>query len=649
MSKVRIFVLLFGMGFGSLFAQTKNSKGDNYFYAYAYADAVAAYQREMQDGPLTNSQNLNLADAYFQLGNYRNASKIYSDVYRSDTIIKSHRFNKMLQSLAKIGQKDSVRSLLMKKNNLLSNELLENANFNYEVLGSKTKNDAGFQVFNINGNTPQTDFSPAFMNEKLLFSSSRGHKDKKIYGPSGEAYLDIYSARIGGDGDIVNPNLFEGIPASKYHKSTPYYSKSLNKVFYVLSNEEDDELLFDEKQKNSLAIGLAKSSSGPDKSFNYLLKNLSISFYYPFYEESTGKLFFAANFEDSYGGTDIYFVYTNNAQIMSEPINVGPRVNSPGNEIAPFIFENSLYFSSDVFYGLGGMDIYKATIQSDDSFSIPINLGDGINTAHDDFGFIIKKQGDNGFLGYFASNRPGGKGKDDIYGFKVNELPGLKTLVLRGTVAKPKTGLGIAEASVKVLDTDGQLLKEVVADASGRYRLELPWRDEIELEATKENHSRYFKTFDKEELEEVSGQLFQIDMVVLEDIVADIEEKKAVKLNDFLFEKGKSEITAEISTELDKVVAAVQKFPQMQLRIESHTDSRGNRNTNKRLSQQQADAIKKYLLDKGVPSANISGAVGYGETKLVNDCKDGVYCLDFLHNQNARTLFVVENYGELKK
>ena len=112
-----------------------------------------------------------------------------------------------------------------------------------------------------------------------------------------------------------------------------------------------------------------------------------------------------ANFEEGYGGTDIYYVNTNNGQIMSSPVNLGPRINSPGNEIAPYIFNNSLYFSSDVFYGLGGMDIYKSNIMDVDKFSIPINLGRGINTTSDDFGFIIRNGASGDFEGYFSSKR----------------------------------------------------------------------------------------------------------------------------------------------------------------------------------------------------------------------------------------------------
>jgi len=133
---------------------------------------------------------------------------------------------------------------------------------------------------------------------------------------------------------------------------------------------------------------------------------------------------------------------------MSEPINLGPRINSPGNEIAPFIYDGSMYFSSDVFYGIGGMDIYRTNLQNDDTFSIPVNLGKGINSVSDDFGFIVKKNENDGLLGYFASNRPGGKGGDDIYGFVMNQKPGLKTIAIKGKVVSLSSNQGLETKKV---------------------------------------------------------------------------------------------------------------------------------------------------------------------------------------------------------
>ena len=403
-------------------SQKISSEGDKYFYGYAYEDAIAAYQKQIQQGKLiTNHQRLNLADSYFKTGQFNQASQIYLDVHKNDTIMTDHRFNSMLQSLAKISEEERVKAFLKSRSGKLAGELIENAEFNYNLLDSDDERSEGFFIFTLNVNSAQADLSPAFYNDKLLFSSSRKTKSKKIYGPSGEAYLDIYSARIQGDGGVGQTESFKGIPDSPYHKSTPYYSEESGRIYYILSNTEGKNLAFDDRGKNALSIGMAEDNG----MFRFLLKDLSTSFYYPFFDEPSGRLYFSANFKDSYGGTDLYYVDTNNGQVLSQPVNLGPRINTPGNEIAPYVFENSLYFSSDVFYGMGGMDIYRSNIQSDESFTIPVNLGKGINTKYDEFGFIIKNNDKaEGLLGYFSSNRRGGKGGDDIYGFKISEKTG---------------------------------------------------------------------------------------------------------------------------------------------------------------------------------------------------------------------------------
>lgn len=636
---ILFFLVITALSFG----QGKKSKGDVLFFGYAYKAAIQEYNKELRKRPLTNQQYLNLADAYFKTGNYKNAFENYMVAYKKDSAVSDHYFNKMLQSLSRTSGIDRTKALLATRSKTLSDKLMENADFNFQLLGSKEVGQLDFKIFNISGNSPQSDFSPTFYKDRFLFSSGRTKKSRKIYAPSGEPYLDIYIGRIHLDGDIVNPNPFTEIPNSKYHKATPYYSEELDNVFYVLSNSEDGALSFDENGKNALAIG---SSNGKD-SFQFLLRDLSTSFYYPFYHAATGKLYFAANFGDSLGGTDIYYVYTNNGQIMSAPVNLGPRINTPGNEIAPFIFENSFYFSSDAFYGLGGMDIYKSNVQPDDSFSIPINLGRGINSEYDDFGFIIRNDDASGLIGYFSSNRKGGIGNDDIYGFKVKEKPGLKTILLRGKVVKRNSNQGVSKASLKIFDVDNTFIKEVYTTEDGDYVLEIPWKNSIILEVSKERYSLFSKTYDELALKELQKNTLDIDLALLDDLVEEKEDQTVIKMNKFFFGRGKTSITPEIAKELDKVVYAVQKFPQLQLRIESHTDSRGGGSTNFRLSRARSDTIKKYLLQHGVSTSNILYSVGYGEDKIINNCTNGVYCIDYLHKQNERSLVVILNYNLL--
>lgn len=644
--KFRLLILFFVLAAAISFGQEMTSKADKYFYSYAYEDAIREYQKQMTDGKLiTNDQRLNLADSYFKTGEYNKATKIYLEINKNDTIMSDHRFNKMLQSLAKTSEKEQVKAFLRSKENTMASELSENAEFNYEILESDVDPASGFFIFTINGNTEYADFSPGFYNNKLLFSSGRKTKSKKIYGPSGESYLDIYVANREKSGNLSNTTVFSGIPDSPFHKSTPFYAENSGRIYYVLSNVEGKNLAFDEKGKNSLAIGMAYDN-GP---FSFLLKDLSTSFYYPFYDENSEKLYFSANFDDSYGGTDIYYVHTNNGQVMSRPINLGPRINTPGNEIAPFVYDNSLYFSSDVFYGIGGMDVYRSNILSGEGFSIPVNLGEGINSKYDEFGFIIKENDGDGLLGYFSSNRPGGKGNDDIYGFKVSKKPGLRTLIFKGKVVKPQYDVPIIDVAVKLIDADGKLLKETFTGDNGAYHMEIPYTDIVTIEISKETYSTFKETYNPRGIDELQKAPLDVKLVAIQDIIEEKEGKTVLDINDFFFASGKSDVTLEISQALDVVVDAVKKFPELKMAIETHTDSRGGNSSNKRISQKRSDAIKAYLLQNGVSSENITKSVGLGEEKIVNNCTDGIYCLDFLHRQNLRTLFVVENYEEINQ
>ncbi|MBO0322824.1 OmpA family protein [Muricauda sp. CAU 1633] len=636
--QIRLVFLATLLGVVFCFGQ-KKSKGDDFFFQYKYQQAIAAYEAQMMEGVLSEQQFLNLADSYFEANHFEKASEAYLELYKKDTLMGEHHFNKMLQSISKTSDTERKNAFLSTMSSSFPKELMENMEFNQQLMQNNAA-DSGldYQIFNLAGNSPQTDFAPSFYKDQLLFTSGRLQQKGNRYEPGNEDYFNIYGAFVQPDGQISDIQPFGEVPSSKYHKATPYYSEGLESIFYVLSNTEDGELAFDANGKNALAIG--KQVVGG--SFQLLLKDLSTSFYYPFYDERSGKLYFSANFEDGYGGTDIYYVYTNNGQVMSAPINLGPRINSPGNEIAPFIFEGSFYFSSDVFYGFGGMDVYKSNMEGED-FSIPINLGRGINSTEDDFGLIMRNEGE-GLLGYFASNRAGGKGKDDVYGFKVDEKPGLKTITLRGKVVKSyDVSKVVDKAAVRLWNVNGELLTETYSDDEGNYRVEIPWEEEVVLESTKERYSQFTKRFSKSDFEGKETLDFDIGISFYDDLVEEKEDQMVVKMKKFLFGNNRTQLTPEIEAELNKVVAFVKGFPSAQLRIETYTDSRGGSSTNFRLTQSRSDAIKQYLINQGVPASNILYSVGYGEEKILNNCTNGVYCLEMLHQQNQRSLVVVLN------
>ncbi|MEM9075586.1 MAG: OmpA family protein [Bacteroidota bacterium] len=638
---ISLFVVLCLMTL-PLFGQGKKSKGDDYFFQYAYSQAITSYESDQAKGILlTDRQILNLADSYYKVGKFDKAATTYQEMFEKDASLLSRlQFNMMMQSLSAIADFDKVDSLLKAKSTSFPKELLENTEFNVSLLRQQKDTESlDYKIFNAKVNGPQSDFSPTFFENEILFSSDRSQDKKRKYTPSGAGYLNIFKADILSEGQLGNQKVFSEIPASSFHKATPSYSKELQTVFYVASNTRNGNLVFNENGKNALSI----AKMPLEGKSQLLFRDLSTSFYYPFYEASTGRLYFAADFEDGYGGTDIYYVSTNNGQIMSAPVNLGPRINSPGNEISPFIFENSFYFASDVFYGLGGMDIYQSTIESGDSFSIPVNLGSGINSTDDDFGMVIRNEG-TGLLGYFASNRKGGKGKDDIYGFRVDEKPGLKTIIFKGDVVKTsRPSEKVGNASIQLVGADGNVLKETISDENGNYRLEIPWQEEIIIRSTKNRFSSYVQKLDKAEIENLENSEYRINLSLYDDLVEEKEGQKVVKFQKFFFGRGQTKLDASITPELDKVVAFVNNFPSAQLRIETYTDSRGGNSTNFRLTQARSDAVKKYLIDKGVPASTILYSIGYGEQKILNNCTNGVYCLEVLHRKNQRTLIVVLN------
>ncbi|WP_240729744.1 OmpA family protein [Flavobacterium sp. ASW18X] len=633
----RSIVLILMLVLATVHGQQRVSKGDGHFFAYAYDEAIVAYEKDIKKGlVLSSEQKLNLADCYFMTGGYKNANELYLQLFDYDVDLGSKRINRLFRSLEETGDVAKVRDLIYNDSLKLSNQLIENMDFNNRLLAKNVlQSNLDFNVFLAEISSNENEFSPSFYIEELLYTTSKsiGNSVKNK-----EGYLNIYSSSIVDDGNARSPKLFSKIQNTDFHEATPFYSEKLNSIFYVLSNTFEGELEFNEQGKNALAIGMQRI----DGEFRYLWRDLSTSFYYPFYDERNGRLYFAADFGDGYGGTDLYYVTTNNGQVMSAPVNLGPRINTLGNEVAPYIFEGTLYFSSDIFYGLGGMDVYKSELREEDQFSIPVNLGTAINSEKDDFGFIIRNHGD-GLLGYFSSNREGGRGGDDIYGFMVDEKPGLKTLVLSGTVQKDHRGNGVSAASVAVLDGKGEVLKATTTDQDGNYHIEIPWQEEVVVEVFKKRYSTFYKKYDASALEALQKTPFNPIIAEYDEWVEETEGQKVLKLRKFYFQKGSSTITPAIAKELDKVVEAVGYFPQMQLRIETHTDSRGGSATNFRITQARSNALKKYLIQQGVPASNILYAVGYGEQKILNDCTNGKFCLEMLHQQNQRSLFVVLN------
>lgn len=640
--KARISLWVLGCCFAVGAYGQKASKADQYFFEYDFRQAISAYEEESRKAPLTPVQKLNLAEAYFKVRQYDKAADQFVRAYREDSVMTNNHFNTMLQALSKTSAPERVQAFLNTRSAELSDELLENATFNEELLEGQGAGDEAFRMFALDCNSGQADFAPAFYgDDRILFSTSRPQEGKDTYFPTGEAYTDIYVGRVSPDGQVRNAEPLNSLPPLKFHEATPFYSEQLNGILYVRSNSEDGILTYDANGKNSLTLALSR----PNGQFSLLLRDPSISFYYPYFDADNERLYFAADFPQGYGGTDLYYVVTNKGQIMSAPVNLGPRINTPGNEIGPYIVGNNLYFSSDIFYGLGGMDIYKSELHDDGTFSIPANLGRGINTSQDEFGFVIRQDGE-AYKGYFTSNRNGGKGADDLYGFTVSELPGLKTLIFRGDVVDG-SAFGIDKARVRLTDSSDGVIKETYTREDGTFHLEIPWREDVRIRVDKDRYTSVDLGATADSISLASGAPLRVVLKDIGEVVRENQGRTLLKCDRYFFNRGSSRLNDEIRRILEQPLQALREFPELRIRVEAHTDSRGNADTNLNLSRERARAIRDYFVSNGIDPGRIVDAQGYGESQLTNHCEDGVYCIEVLHRQNERYPLVVVNFNEL--
>jgi outer membrane protein OmpA-like peptidoglycan-associated protein len=336
-----------------------------------------------------------------------------------------------------------------------------------------------------------------------------------------------------------------------------------------------------------------------------------------------------------YGGTDIYVVDIEGNNTYSKPRNLGLAVNSSRKEMFPFITKNTLYFSSNRTDGLGGLDIYKSAFSAE-GFDKAENLGAPFNSARDDFSIIIDEKTEKG---YFASNRPGGKGKDDIYSFSPTrkEMPNLNEI--SGYVIDRITGDSLPNAMVSLYNSDNVRIGEIRTNEKGSFRFNnLKSTADYTLQTILDGYFEETASIATKKNEVID---FVQPMKRLQEMIVVEEGVKKLKTEMIFFDFDKFNIRKDASEELDILVEIMTEHPKMVIKIESHTDAIGNAAYNKYLSGKRANSSKNYLISKGIDPSRIESAIGYGEERLLNDCEDGVRCSKEMHERNRRSEFII--------
>jgi len=364
-----------------------------------------------------------------------------------------------------------------------------------------------------------------------------------------------------------------------------------------------------------------------------------------------GKLLFVSSDNPSgFGGHDLYY-FTKTDSGWSPPNNAGTYINTKGDEMFPWLDDkNNLYFASNGLPGMGGLDIFKA-VKSKTLWKDPENLKSPINSGADDFGYIITKYSPEDIndsilsAGYFSSSRPGGKGEDDIYRF---EEKWANYFVLKGKVLTKKYEdpenpesrlLGIEPVPGAKVELKNPLTDEVIAtkncDKNGNYSFRLESETNYKLSAGQAGF------LNKNESTSTKGLRNQDStyITVNKDIELDkIFTKALIVIPNIYYDYKKSTLRPESEAVLDSILVFFKDNKDLTIEIGSHTDSRGDDKYNLKLSQERAKSVVDYLVSKGIEEDRLV-AVGYGKTRLVNQCATGVKCTEEEHQKNRRTTF----------
>ena len=348
------------------------------------------------------------------------------------------------------------------------------------------------------------------------------------------------------------------------------------------------------------------------------------------------------------GGLDIWFVrYNKKTKDWGEPVNCGPTINTIKDEVYPWVHDDgSLFFASNGHPGMGGMDIfYSAGVGKE--WTKPKNMKWPINTGGDDFALICDKTKETG---YFTSNRPGGKGGDDIYRFYL--LP--MEICLVGKVTGCVDHQPIPNATVTINNSINNEVLTIKTDAKGEYKTKCNLKPNAEYSLyAQKREDLYIDS----KVEEVSTMGIEVSTTLRQDFCLDeLPVDKYFNVPGIYYDLDSARIRPDASLILDSLIGILNKYPKITIELGSHTDCRATYDYNINLSQRRADSAVDYLIRNGIEKERLV-AKGYGETYLVNDCacekekgmEPSIKCTDTEHQANRRTTVKVTGKAFISK
>lgn len=557
------------------------------------------------------------------------------------------------QSLKANARYDEARKQLDELIKRTSNEALRNrAQMEYNGLAYLEKlreKPSYYRVKNLETlNSAQSEYNPVFLNNELYFTSSRGNG--KLYAATGTPFTNLY--KVASRGAIVDIATVAPLPSfinmPNVNNGCVTFSPDGRTMVFARGNSGK------RKGGDDVDLYISRFRNGQWTEPQIITGGVNTPDFWdstPAFSPDGRTLYFASNRKGGFGGTDLYSAQMDSRGRFSRVRNLGPEINTPGNEMFPYMAEDGkLYFASDGHPGFGGLDLF--VVKRSGGKTIIENLGEPMNSAGDDFGIFLFRP-DRGF---FTSNREGGKGDDDIYTF-VNEDPDLKVVnyYLAGITYTPdKEGKLqiLPNTKVSLVDNKGDVMQDYVTGNDGKFLFRVYENEDYTLIGESEGYltkrqpyTTRGKAVDPSTLKELVTNITFDTIVVLDKI----EINKIFVLENIYYDFNKYDINPAAARELDKLAQILIDNPEIKIELSSHTDSVDTEEYNMWLSQKRAESAVNYLIRKGI-SPDRMIAKGYGESRPIarNTNPDGTDNPEG-RAKNRRTEFKILEVGVLPK
>ncbi|BDD05028.1 OmpA family protein [Aureibacter tunicatorum] len=618
----------------SLSAQSQRVKlADEYLEDYKVIQAIEIYENVLAKDPNDEHVLRKLVESYEKSGQKEKQAETFSKLMSKSSIITDEDKIEYAKFLSKSGKHQEAAKWYQDYYATHPNEKWIAERLQWRKIEAElVDNGKKYKVESQSFNSEASDFGPAMLGEELVFCSSRssGKKFERKYGVNDQAFLELYKVRVDESSSVASTvEKFSEEVSSKFHEGVVSFTPDGNTMYFTRNNYYDKKYGKDSEGVSNLKIYIARRNGSEwEVAGEFPHNNDDYSVGHPAISPDGKTLYFASDMPGGFGETDIYKSELKNGQ-WSKPQNLGEKINTAGKEQFPYVASlhdgEYFYFASDGHLGMGGLDIYRTPIDQMN----PINVGAPINSEADDFGIAIYNKGGKGF---FSSNREGGLGDDDIYGYSVDDRLNIWVQIRS---AKDSMLVGGANLLAKNI-TEGTDTTYVLA--SGQLQKVVRGAVDFEFKAEKDgfNASEAGKVTTQYLGEDQHLTLYLDPIPVPAEIAEEINrEIKGWKPVQFEFDSDK--INVQYHDKLNQIAGYMSEFPDLTLHLRAHTDQKGSERYNQALSEKRAKRVLEYLVAKGVDENRLTFEA-LGESEPLNDCK-GKPCDDSLQEANRRTEF----------